>query len=78
MTDSNTGDITPGMNDDTNAPSGDVAEARAILDRYGVTYVILGDLERRIYGAGVEERLASFLEPVFENERVIIYGGLPS
>ena len=40
--------------------------------------MILGDLERRIYGAEVEERLAAFLEPVFENERVIIYGRLLS
>ena len=30
MTDSNTGDITPGMRDDTNAPSGDFTEARFI------------------------------------------------
>ena len=30
MTDSNAGDITPGMRDDTNAPSGDFTEARFI------------------------------------------------
>ena len=67
-----------GRDVDTFYRTGDADEAQAILDRYGVTYVILGDLERRIYGAGVEERLASFLEPVFENERVIIYGRLLS
>ena len=63
-----------GQDVDTFYRTDDVEEARAILDRYEVTYVILGDLERRIYDAEVEERLAAFLEPVFENERVIIYG----
>ncbi len=65
-----------GRDVDTFYRTDDVEEARGILDRYEVTYVILGDLERRIYGAEVEERLGRFLEPVFENERVIIYGRL--
>ena len=67
-----------GRDVDTFYRTDDPESARAILDRYGVTYVILGDLERRIYGSEVEERLASFLDPVFENERVIIYGRLVS
>ncbi len=67
-----------GRDVDTFYRTDDVEEARGILDRYKISYVILGDLERRIYGAEVEERLDRFLEPVFENERVIIYGRLLS
>ena len=67
-----------GRDVDTFYRTDDPESARAILDRYGITYVILGDLERRIYGSEVEERLASFLDPVFQNERVIIYGRLVS
>ena len=39
--------------------SSDVVQAQAILDRYGVSYVFVGALERRLYGASTPERLAA-------------------
>jgi streptogramin lyase len=50
-------------------------ELRALLDRYGVAYVYVGDVERRTYGADVAARLAAFgdlLKPVYANREVLI------
>ncbi len=51
----------------------DVQEARAILEKYNVEYVYIGDLERRNYGAEVLAKFGEFMTPVFQNESVTIY-----
>ena len=51
----------------------DLVEAQRALDRYDVTYVIVGDLERRTYGPEVVDRFAAFMDIAYENEGVVIY-----
>jgi len=48
---------------------------RAVLDRYDVRYVVLGDLEASTYGASAafEQRLARLTTPVFEHGGTRIY-----
>jgi len=50
-------------------------EARDILTRYQVRYVIAGDLETLTYGEGIQERLNEwpFLEAVFDLNGLAIY-----
>lgn len=67
-----------GRDVDTFYRTDDEALARGILDKYAVTYVVVGDLERGAYGTQVETRLVSFLDVVFENERVVIYKYRPA
>jgi uncharacterized membrane protein len=45
----------------------------ALLARYGVSYVYVGDLERRRYGQGAGENLRLFLEVAFERPGVIVF-----
>ena len=42
----------------------DPAELRRMMQRHGVTHVVVGEIERARYGPSVESRLASVLEPV--------------
>ncbi len=55
----------------------DPARALQIIDRYGVEYVYVGELEKRYYPAeGIakfEGGLRPFLDPVYTNEQVTIY-----
>jgi YYY domain-containing protein len=51
----------------------DAAEARRILQRYDVTYVFVGQLERILYGEHVREWFATFLPVAFENGDVTIF-----
>lgn len=58
--------------------SEDVTETQLRLARYGVSYVIVGDVERATYGAQVEERFESFMERAYPEDseaqsRVVIY-----
>ena len=55
----------------------DPARALAVIERYDVDYVYVGELERRYYPeAGIakfEGALRPFLEPVYANEEVTLY-----
>jgi uncharacterized membrane protein len=53
--------------------STDRGEIRALLARYGVSYVYVGDLERKRYGRGAGENLLPFLEVAFEAPGVTVY-----
>jgi YYY domain-containing protein len=55
--------------------SEDEKAVRAILDRYGVRYVYVGELERRAYGAGTAARLSGWtdlLQTVYRNPGVLL------
>jgi YYY domain-containing protein len=45
----------------------------SLLDSYGVSYVVVGNLERDTYGPQVNEKFAGNLDVVFQNESVTIY-----
>ncbi|HYX20128.1 MAG TPA: hypothetical protein VFA98_04725, partial [Thermoanaerobaculia bacterium] len=49
------------------------AVAAEILRRYGVTYVVVGDMERRTYGTNPAIAGFSFLYPVFISEGTAVY-----
>ena len=51
----------------------DVAEARSILQRYDVTYVVVGRLERVLYGEHIRDWFATFLPIAFERGDVTIF-----
>ena len=53
--------------------SEDIGEVEETLEKYSVTYVYVGDLEREQYGMEVGERFEDFMDVVFENEGVTIY-----
>jgi len=44
-----------------------------LLEKYDVTYVYVGNLEREQYGVDVGQKFASFMDVAFENEGVTIY-----
>jgi len=46
---------------------------QGLLEKYDVTYVYVGYLERLEYGDEVGESFADFMDVVFENEGVTIY-----
>ena len=46
---------------------------KSLLVKYKVSYVYVGDLERKKYGTDVAERLATFMERVFDNGEVVIF-----
>jgi YYY domain-containing protein len=53
--------------------SEDVSQVESLLEKYDVTYVYVGHLEREQYGMDIGEKFASFMDVVFENEGVTIY-----
>jgi uncharacterized membrane protein len=53
--------------------SRDVGQVEVLLEKYDVTYVYVGDLERQRYGVDVGEKFDYFMDVVFENEGVTIY-----
>ena len=53
--------------------SEDLNEVKALLEKYGVTYVYIGRFEREMYGADVGEKLADFMDVVYDKDGVIIY-----
>jgi YYY domain-containing protein len=50
-----------------------VEQIRALLDRYGVQYVVVGDVERRVYGDAVTSRFDSVLPVAFRSGAITIY-----
>lgn len=53
--------------------SGDELTIKRLLDRYQVSYVFVGGLERAKYGAGVDTRFAGLLQPVYQVGDVTVY-----
>lgn len=53
--------------------SEDVSQVESLLEKYDVTYVYVGNLEREQYGVDVGQKFASFMDVAFENEGVTIY-----
>jgi len=53
--------------------SKDRAKVDSLLEKYSVTYVYVGHLERAKYGQEAGEHLATFMDVAFENEGVTIY-----
>jgi YYY domain-containing protein len=53
--------------------SRDVAQTRALLDKYGVSFVYVGRLERTKYGEEVLGKFDSFMDIAFKNKGVTIY-----
>lgn len=51
----------------------DSATQRDILDRYAVDFVVVGDLEREVYGEGVDTAFSSTLPVAFSSSTVVIY-----
>ena len=47
--------------------------AQAVLQKYGVTHVILGDMERRTYGSNPATAQFGFLFPVFQSGGTAVY-----
>ncbi len=54
--------------------SEDISRVQELLEKYDVTYVYVGYLEREQYGDEVGENFADFMDVVFENEGVTVYG----
>ena len=52
---------------------GDPAEARRLLERYGVRYVYLGGRERESYGVSELAEYGDLLKTVFRQDGVIVY-----
>jgi uncharacterized membrane protein len=48
-------------------------QIKPILDRYGIAYVVVGDVERRVYGDGVTSRFDDVLPVAFESGSTVIY-----
>ena len=51
----------------------DPAQARRLLERYGVCYVYLGDRELQTYGISELPQYADFLKTAFQQDGVIVY-----
>ena len=47
--------------------------ALGVLNRYGVTHVVVGDMERRLYGGAAGVQTFDFLTPVFHSGGTTIY-----
>jgi len=50
-----------------------VETIRPILDRYAIQFVVVGDLERQIYGDAVETRFTKVLPVAFRSGSITIY-----
>jgi uncharacterized membrane protein len=51
----------------------DIAQAQKLLDKYGLTYVIVGALERERYSPPGLNKFARFMDVAFQQDEVIIY-----
>lgn len=50
----------------------DWATAQAIIDRYNIRYIVVGNLERNTYPVN-EEKFSQFLQPILQQGSVVIY-----
>jgi len=53
--------------------SEDISQVQGLLEKYDVTYVYIGHLERERYGDEVGQKFAGFMDVAFNNEGVTIY-----
>ena len=53
--------------------SADPEQVLALLDTYDIRYVYVGARERDKYGDGQFDKFSSFLQPIFQEEDVVIY-----
>jgi len=53
--------------------SSDWPTTQAILDRYEIDYVFIGDLERQTYPPVYEAKFDAFMDLIYTNESVRIY-----
>ncbi len=51
----------------------DPEQVMALLDTYDIRYVYVGPRERAKYGGGRFDKFSSFLQPIFQEEDVVIY-----
>ncbi len=51
----------------------DWTEAQGIIDRYGITYVYVGDVERATYHPVVEEKFEANMDVIYRSGNVTIY-----
>ncbi|GAB4428487.1 MAG: DUF2298 domain-containing protein [Anaerolineae bacterium] len=51
----------------------DYRQAQALLDKYGITYVVIGGLERERYSPRGLQKFADFMTPVFQQDDVVIF-----
>jgi YYY domain-containing protein len=52
-------------------------QLRAVLDLYAIDYVVVGDLERQQYGAGVDAAIAQSLSLAYRSGQTAIYQARP-
>jgi len=64
-----------GRRDDVNLiyESSDLDQVKSLLDKYNVTFVYVGTLERASYGPDVGSRFESFMNVAFSNKEVTIF-----
>jgi YYY domain-containing protein len=55
----------------------DVQGALTLLEKYDITYVYTGDLERQTFGSGGLSKFERFMDPVFQQDGVTIYRRRP-
>jgi uncharacterized membrane protein len=51
----------------------DWIESEEIVSAYGIEYVYVGDYERTVYGSIQDAVFASFMDVIYQNDRVTIY-----
>jgi YYY domain-containing protein len=51
----------------------DIEQALTLLDKYGITYVYVGPLERSEYDPRGLDKFGRFMETVYQNDGVVIY-----
>ena len=51
----------------------DIRQAQTLLDKYGITYVIVGPLERERYSAQGLRKFEQFMDVVFQQDNTTIY-----
>ena len=64
-----------GRRDDVNLiyASSDTRQVQTLLEKYNVSLVYVGKLEREAYGSAVSDRFQNFMDVAFENQGVTIY-----